>query len=171
MKDKLKFIIPIVLIVFLVVALIWGRATKKTGQDLVVQDSDINKPAENGYIAERYQSNLLPKNNDYTADGLSLNQAIRIDNAENGDSNYILIEDDDNSIYEVYSKQELLQGHSPTTENKTLSMSTESDTSDMIITNDWAMPKDMAYVPTEINQLHNQILVHYYDKDWQTMEQ
>ena len=35
----------------------------------------------------------------------------------------------------------------------------------------FALPKDMAYVPTEINQLHNQILVHYYDKDWQTMEQ
>ncbi|MGM9991814.1 MAG: polyamine aminopropyltransferase [Candidatus Bruticola sp.] len=35
----------------------------------------------------------------------------------------------------------------------------------------FAMPKDMAYVDTDINQLHNQILVHYYDKDWQTMEQ
>lgn len=35
----------------------------------------------------------------------------------------------------------------------------------------FALPKDIAYVPTEINQLHNQILVHYYDKDWQTMEQ
>ena len=28
----------------------------------------------------------------------------------------------------------------------------------------------MAYLETEINELHNQILVRYYDRDWQNME-
>lgn len=32
------------------------------------------------------------------------------------------------------------------------------------------LPQDMAYLETEINELHNQILVRYYDRDWQNME-
>lgn len=34
----------------------------------------------------------------------------------------------------------------------------------------FSMPADMSRVDTEINQLSNQKLVHYYDKDWQALE-
>lgn len=119
-KQIAKYLLPIVLVVGIVVAFLLSRMSQPSGRDSVLTgDVELPQDQEGNYIAQRYESNLIPSDTGYTVDGQPVDNVIRVDDGESGkDSEYIYIEVADTDIKDLYKKEDLLDGH-PTTDHTT----------------------------------------------------
>ena len=119
-KQIAKYLLPIVLVVGIVVAFLLSRMSQPSGRDNVLTgDVELPQDQEGNYIAQRYESNLIPSDTGYTVDGQPVDNVIRVDDGESGkDSEYIYIEIADTDIKELHKKEDLLDGH-PTTDHTT----------------------------------------------------
>lgn len=119
-KRLLKYIIPIVLIVGVVICFLISRMQTPTGRDNVIT-GNVDLPQDNNgnYIAQRYESNLIPSDTGFTVNDQPVDNVIRVDNGESGnDSDYILVEIEEQDIKNLFKKEDLLDGH-PTTDHNT----------------------------------------------------
>ena len=115
-KRIIKYILPIVIVVGVVVYFLVTRTKKPTGRDNVLTGNiEATQDASGNYISQRYASNLIPSGTGLTVDGEPVDNVIRVDNGESGeDSDYILVEIEEQDIKELFKKEDLLGGH-PTT--------------------------------------------------------
>lgn len=116
-KRLLKYIIPIVLVVGVVICFLVSRMQKPTGRDNVITSNvDLPQDDNGNYIAQRYESNLIPSDTGFTVNDQPVDNVIRVDDGESGnDSDYILIEIEEQDIKDLFKKEDLLDGH-PTTD-------------------------------------------------------
>lgn len=138
-KQIAKYLLPIVLVVGIVVAFLLSRMSQPSGRDNVLTgDVELPQDQEGNYIAQRYESNLIPSDTGYTVNEQPVDNVIRVDDGESGkESEYIYIEVADTDIKDLYKKDDLMNGHQSTN-------TTTSITEDMKNTEDFVeIPEDM----------------------------
>ena len=152
-KQIAKYLLPIVLVVGIVVAFLLSRMSQPSGRDNVLTgDVELPQDQEGNYIAQRYESNLIPSDTGYTVDGQPVDNVIRVDDGESGkDSEYIYIEIADTDVKELHKKEDLLDGH-PTTDHTTQLTSDILHSKDLVPAEEinGNMSGTLSGVPTEI---------------------
>ena len=115
-KQIAKYLLPIVIVVGIVVAFLLSRMSQPTGRDNVLTGNvDLPQDSEGNYISQRYESNLIPSDTDFTVNDQPVDNVIRVDDGESGDdSDYIYIEIADTDIKDLYKKDDLMEGHQAT---------------------------------------------------------
>lgn len=151
-KRLLKYIIPIVLVVGVVICFLVSRMQKPTGRDNVITSNvDLPQDDNGNYIAQRYESNLIPSDTGFTVNDQPVDNVIRVDDGESGeDSDYILVEIEEQDVKELFKKEDLLDGH-PTTDHiieVTENMQTTTDLVEYKGSDTYpliGLPSDLAY--------------------------
>lgn len=141
-KYILKYLMPIIIVVGVIICFLVSRMKQPTGRDNVITGNVELPQDDNGnYIAQRYESNLIPSDTGFTVDDKPVDNVIRIDNGESGkDSDYILIEIEEQDIKKLFKKEDLLAGHPTTDQNTQLT--------DEIITTEDIIPLDTETIGT-----------------------
>ena len=136
-KRALKYLLPILVVVGVVICFLVSRMKQPTGRDNVLTGNvDLPQDDNGNYIAQRYESNLIPSDTGFTVNDQPVDNVIRVDDGESGeDSDYILVEIEEQDVKELFKKEDLLNGH-PTTNQNT------------VITEDIIKSEDIVYNET-----------------------
>lgn len=151
-KRALKYLLPILVVVGVVICFLVSRMKQPTGRDNVLTGNvDLPQDDNGNYIAQRYESNLIPSDTGFTVNDQPVDNVIRVDDGESGeDSDYILIEIEEQDIKDLFKKEDLLDGH-PTTDHimeVTENMQTTTDLVEYKGSDTYpliGLPSDLAY--------------------------
>lgn len=164
MKKYLRFILPLLVVVLIVVLAVVSKFNKKpSGKDLYISFEEEETSEEDKYIDGVYESVVKPNYEVKVDDDTGLENVITDDFsiAVDDSDKEILIKNDDGNL-EVIKISDLMQGNNPTNNNTSLPSDEEGTNTENLIPmlrNDglggstvYYLPKSMAYDTALINR-------------------